>query len=478
MQDIRTDRNNITGSEQKYGMGGLIMANRFGKFAALGMTTAIMVSALAGCGGQQPDPVQEKAESQMENAAGTDNSQESEAPDQAADGQTLEVEVIYTGEPLEQFRGIMDDFTAQTGIGIELVTPGSDYEAVMKTRMASGEMPDVFVTHGWSIARYKEYLTPLTGEAWYGRIDESILSVISDDNEEIYVLPITQEFNGIVYNKTVLEKAGVKAEEIRTMEDFKTACEKVKNAGVDPIHIGGKDTWTAAVLYNAMAPAFYTAQGCRYPSGDALKDGSFDWDANGSYVLAEIAEMVQKGYFNADLITADDAATLTAIGEGTAAFNTDVNIAEVVTIVPEAQLGIMPIPSTSEDGKSEYMIGEGSCFGIWKDTEKMDAAKQLLDYLAEPETATRVMEADGGLPALEGMNTENVTYKAFVESQSAFEGDIYYDNLFDREYFPTGMFNAMGDAVIEVFMDPGENGVNAGMQQLKTNYLDKYGVLE
>lgn len=454
------------------------MRKGFKKLAALGITTTVIAGMLAGCGGQQAAPAQEEAGTQTENTEGEDKGQENGGSDQASGEQTLEVEVIYTGEPLEQFRGIMDDFTAQTGIGIELVTPGSDYEAVMKTRMASGEMPDVFVTHGWSIARYKEYLTPLTDEAWYGKIDESILSVISDDNEDIYVLPITQEFNGIVYNKTVLEKAGVKAEEIRTMEDFKAACEMVKNSGVDPIHIGGKDTWTAAVLYNAMAPAFYTAEGCRYPSGDALKDGSFDWDADGSVVLAEIAEMVQKGYFNADLITADDAATLTAIGEGTAAFNTDVNIAEVVTIAPEAQLGIMPIPSTTEDGKSEYMIGEGSCFGIWKDTEKMDAAKQFLNYLAETETATRVMEADGGLPALEGMNTENVTYKAFVESQSAFEGDIYYDNLFDREYFPTGMFNAMGDAVIEVFMDPGEGGVNAGMQQLKTNYLDKYGISE
>ena len=454
------------------------MRKGFKKLTALGITTTVIAGMLAGCGGQQAAPAQEEAGTQTENSEGEDKGQENGASDQASGEQTLEGEVIYTGEPLEQFRRIMDDFTLQTGIGIELVTPGSDYEAVMKTRMASGEMPDVFVTHGWSIARYKEYLTPLTDEAWYGKIDESILSVISDDNEDIYVLPITQEFNGIVYNKTVLEKAGVKAEEIRTMEDFKAACEMVKNSGVDPIHIGGKDTWTAAVLYNAMAPAFYTAEGCRYPSGDALKDGSFDWDADGSVVLAEIAEMVQKGYFNADLITADDAATLTAIGEGTAAFNTDVNIAEVVTIAPEAQLGIMPIPSTTEDGKSEYMIGEGSCFGIWKDTEKMDAAKQFLNYLAETETATRVMEADGGLPALEGMNTENVTYKAFVESQSAFEGDIYYDNLFDREYFPTGMFNAMGDAVIEVFMDPGEGGVNAGMQQLKTNYLDKYGISE
>lgn len=460
-------------------MGGVIMANRFGRFAALGMTAAIAVGMLTGCGEQQAAPAQENAVPQTENAAET-GKEENETGNQAATAseQTLEVEVIYTGEPLEQFRGIMDDFTAQTGIGIELVTPGSDYEAVMKTRMASGEMPDVFVTHGWSIARYKEYLTPLNTEAWYGKIDESILSIISDDDEAIYVLPITQEVNGIVYNKTALENAGVKAEDIRTMEDFGEACEMVKNSGVAPIHIGGKDTWTAAVLYNAIAPAFYTAEGCRYPSGDALKDGSFDWDTNGGYALAEIAEMVEKGYFNADLITADNAATLTAIGEGTAAFNTDVKIANVVNIAPEAQLGIMPIPSTSEDGKSEYMIGEGSCFGIWKDTEKMDAAKQLLSFLAEPETANRVMEADGGLPALEGMGTENVTYKAFVESQSAFEGDIYYDNLFDREYFPTGMFNAMADAVIEVFMDPGDGGVDAGVQQLKTNYLDKYGISE
>ena len=246
------------------------MRKGFKKLTALGITTTVIAGMLAGCGGQQAAPAQEEAGTQTENSEGEDKGQENGASDQASGEQTLEVEVIYTGEPLEQFRRIMDDFTLQTGIGIELVTPGSDYEAVMKTRMASGEMPDVFVTHGWSIARYKEYLTPLTDEAWYGKIDESILSVISDDNEDIYVLPITQEFNGIVYNKTVLEKAGVKAEEIRTMEDFKAACEMVKNSGVDPIHIGGKDTWTAAVLYNAMAPAFYTAEGCRYPSGCLL----------------------------------------------------------------------------------------------------------------------------------------------------------------------------------------------------------------
>lgn len=439
------------------------MKRRLKKLAAFGLAAVMTTGMLAGCGNGQ---------------AGSEKTDSKEADKSAKNETTLEVEVIYTGQPLDQFREVLDGFTEETGIGIELVTPGSDYEAVMKTRMASGEMPDVFVTHGWSIARYKEYLTALNDEEWYDRIDDPVLPIISDEDGSIYVLPVSQVTNGVVYNKTVLENAGVNVGDIRTMDDFKDACEKIKASGVTPFFVGGKDTWTAAVLYNAMAPAFYTTEGCKYPSGKELKDGTFDWDTKGSCVLEEIADMVQAGYFNKDLVTADNAATLTALGEDACGFSTEVEIVKVLNVAPDAQLGIMPIPCTTEDGKSQYMIGEGSCFGIWKDTEKMKEAKQFLNYLAKPEVADKIMELDGGLPALKDMNTENVSYKAFSESQEIFEGDIFYDNLFDREYFPSGMFNADADAVIEVFMDPTEKGVNAGLQHLKSTFQDKYVAAE
>ncbi|WP_346902743.1 ABC transporter substrate-binding protein, partial [Faecalicatena contorta] len=272
------------------------MKRRLKKLAAFGLAAVMTTGLLAGCGNGQ---------------AGSEKTDSKEADKSAKKETTLEVEVIYTGQPLDQFREVLDGFTEETGIGIELVTPGSDYEAVMKTRMASGEMPDVFVTHGWSIARYKEYLTALNDEEWYDRIDDPVLPIISDEDGSIYVLPVSQVTNGVVYNKTVLENAGVNVGDIRTMDDFKDACEKIKASGVTPFFVGGKDTWTAAVLYNAMAPAFYTTEGCKYPSGEELKDGTFDWDTKGSCVLEEIADMVQAGYFNKDLVTADNAATLT-----------------------------------------------------------------------------------------------------------------------------------------------------------------------
>lgn len=435
------------------------MRKRWNQTISLGLAAVFTMGMLAGC-------------------AGTPEQEETPAPEAAKADVTLEVEVIYTGEPLEQFRGVLDDFTKETGIGIELITPGSDYESVMKTRMASGDMPDVFVTHGWSLIRYKEYLTPLTEESWYDSINDTVVPVISDDGGDIYVLPVTQQVNGIVYNKTVLENAGVTPADLRTMDDFMEACGQIKASGVTPFFVGGKDTWTAATVYNAFSPAYYTTEGCLYPSADALKDGSFDWDTYGGYVLEQISQMVENGYMNTNLVTADDAATMTALGNNECGFSTEVEIAKVLNLAPDAQLGIMPIPCTGEGGKSQYMIGEGSCFGIWKDTEEMEAAKTLLNYFAKPETADRIMNLDGGLPALEGMDTSNVTYQAFLESQSAFGDAIFYDNLFDREYLPNGMYNAQMDAVIEVFTNPGEDGVKAGLEILKSAFEDKYAAQE
>ncbi|NBJ94232.1 ABC transporter substrate-binding protein [Parablautia muri] len=455
------------------------------KMLALGLTGA-MVMGLMGCSNSTDNQDAAKVnQEETEDSNEKSDTQDDTKKDVLSDNQdggaevendvTLEVEVGYTAEALEQFREVIDDFTAQTGIEIELVTPGADYETVMKTRMASGDMPDVFVTHGWSIARYKEYLTRLNDETWFEKIDASILPVVSDQEGSIYVLPVTQGMNGLSYNKRVLEDASVNATEIQSMDDFKEACEKLKEKGVTPVHIGGKDSWTTAGLYNVMAPAFYTAKGCKYPSGDTLKDGSFDWDANGKYLLEEIAGMVQAGYFNTDFITADETSSVIALGEGKCAFmfGSVGYVQKAKAVVDDAEIGVIPMPSTMQDGESQYMTGEGSCFGIFKDTEHMEQAKQFLEFLALPDNANKIMKADGEMPALDGMDKEgSESYQAYQESINSF--NVCYDNLFDREYFPSGMWSVMTDAVMEVFMDPEEQGIDRAVSLLKENYIDKY----
>ena len=82
------------------------MKRRLKKLAAFGLAAVMTTGLLAGCGNGQ---------------AGSEKTDSKEADKSAKKETTLEVEVIYTGQPLDQFREVLDGFTEETGIGIELV---------------------------------------------------------------------------------------------------------------------------------------------------------------------------------------------------------------------------------------------------------------------------------------------------------------------------------------------------------------------
>ena len=127
----------------------------------------------------------------------------------SADDVTLEVETSWTGEQLDALQSIMDDFTEESGIGVELIAPGEDYENVMKTRMASGDLPDLWETHGWSTTRYAEYLSTVNDMEWFDQISDAIKGTVTDKDGNVYVLPLSLDPASICYNKDVFEAAGV-----------------------------------------------------------------------------------------------------------------------------------------------------------------------------------------------------------------------------------------------------------------------------
>lgn len=139
------------------------------------------------------------------------------------------------------------------------------------------------------------------------------------------------------------------------------------------------------------------------------------------------------------------------------------------------------MPAKEESGASYFGTGEGnfSCFGIWKDTEYADECKQLLEYLAKPEIAVQIVKIDGGIPALTDIAlSENddaaYTTNAFKEAQELFEGDLTYDNFFDREYLPSGMWSVMADSVSTLLADGDPEG---SMEEATTMVADNYNDL-
>jgi len=394
----------------------------------------------------------------------------------AALAEKIEVETEYTDSQLETLKEIVDAFSAETGIEVDLVTPGSDYETVMKTRMASEDLPDVWGTHGWSVRRYHEFLHALNDEPWLSRMDQSATDIVTDADGKVCAACITLTMGGCIYNKDVLDEAGVDPAQIRSLQDFYDACEKIKATGKIPVMVGGKDSGNAAGFLAAIMPALVCDAGSKYDLGATLLDGTFDWDKYGTEIFGEIAKMVNNGYINTNFTTADTQAQCETIANNEAGFlwrHTQM-ITTALKYNPDANLGFMPYPSYSGEAMT-YKSGEGMAFGIWKDTEHYEAAAKFVEYVTRKENVEKIALALGSLPAFTDATVEgDKAIEAFRVSQGQFADVGKYTNVFDRQYFPNGMWGIMGESVTMVVMDPTDAGIAAAVENMKTNYLDKF----
>ena len=383
------------------------------------------------------------------------------------------------------FEQIIKDFTDQTGIQVTINNLGGDYESAMKTKMASNDLPDMWVTHGWSLIRYSEYMMDLSDQDWVSKIDPGLKSVITNDDGQLFILPITQAVAAIMYNKDTVSAAGVDISKIRTWADFDDACQKVADSGKTPIEMVLADAYDSYTL-EGLWPTELTNDGVADKDAniEALKGGDFDWTAH-TEAWDQIQKWYENGWINDDVTSGKRDQVLQALASGDGAFTlfSTENIPQIRMQNPDANIGILPYPSVADDAPSYFGTGEGnfSCFGIWKDTEYADQCKQLLEYLAQPEIAAQIVKIDGGIPALTDTQVESgtdaaYTADAFKEAQTAFDGDLYYDNFFDREYLPSGMWSVMTDSIDTLLAneDPASDK-EAAIAIVQDNYDDLMG---
>lgn len=408
-----------------------------------------MGAILSGCGQGQ-----EKNSSENENTEDT-KKEETDTKKEEADAPksdvTLEIAVGWTAEPLAGFEAMLDKYTAETGVKFEVVAPGEDYENQMKIRMASNDLPDLWITHGWSIMRYSEYLTDLSGESWAGDVSEAAKGIVQTEDGAMYVLPISIALSAMCYNQDALEKAGVDWKTIKTMDDLDVACEKLVAAGVSPFLVGGKDNGNIGAQLNALL--FQNFANPTSPTHDALtsfQDGSLDVAATWDPVIDTILEWRDKGYFNEDYMTLASADSQKLLGEGAGAFyirNTQM-ITQALSYVPDANLGLMPMPALEPGGQLSVTVSEGqSCFGIWKDTEYMEEAKALLNWMAQPEIATQFLEFDGAVAGLKSTPDNSLIKQCYDEIIEAYGAEnVYFGPTFDTRNLPSGMWSVLCEA--------------------------------
>ena len=117
---------------------------------------AMLAMSMAACG--NGGNASSSSETKTKSETGSESKSESKS---AGKDVTITFATNVVGTKAEALQRACKDFEAETGYTVDFQAPGSSYEELMKTKMSANELPDVFTTHGWSVARYSDYLMPV-----------------------------------------------------------------------------------------------------------------------------------------------------------------------------------------------------------------------------------------------------------------------------------------------------------------------------
>lgn len=443
------------------------MKNKVTKLIALLLALAMVLS-LAACGAKE-----ETVQTTEGTAAGEVQTEAQAAGEEVTDfgGAQLEmVTQLSTERGLNELKALCEKFGAMYNCTIVVTEYGTEYESIMKTRMASNEMPDILETHGWSRLRYGEYLEPVQNESWYQYENEMAKGILQGDGEEAYALMLTATAVGMIWNKTVCEENGIDVYAINTYADVIEVCQKLIDAGIVPMGSRGSNDDMAD-----MGGIF-----CSYPDalsqdGEAQLDGSWDWSSYKA-LLEMWATLIDMGAVWEDVNTMDATATKERVAQGASAFNMAYGLnagSTYGTINPEHEFVATPFPAVTEGANRYVACGEGYAVGVYNESKNKEAALKFLEFLSVEGGA--IASVNGGFKVISTIEVDSTTavQKMYSQLYNDFP-DAVYKNLWDREYMPSGMWSVFGEVGDMMFADTSEENQLEIIEYLKNAYVEKY----
>jgi raffinose/stachyose/melibiose transport system substrate-binding protein len=309
-----------------------------------------------------------------------------------AGGQTLDLLIGNDESTVALADALVKDFNAANqGVTVTVETRpgGSEGDNVIKTRLATGDMPDVFQYNAGSLLQAlnpQQQLTPVTGQSWVGSLQDDFRSAVTAGGD-VFGAPFGASFGGgVLYSKPVYQRLGLTVP--TTWAEFMANNAKIKAAGVDPVVQTYGDTWTSQLLvladfHNVAAaqPSFaeqYTAGQLKYATSPAAIRG-----------FEHLQEVHDAGYLNADFASAklEDGLREVATGKGAHYPGLTVSVIQMVQNNPSAaqDVGFFALPGddAATNGATQW-LATGLYIPKTTTGAKLDAAEKFLAWVASP----------------------------------------------------------------------------------------------
>ncbi len=269
----------------------------------------------------------------------------------------------------------------------EIGPSGSDLDNLVKTRLATKEMNDIFYYNSGSLLQAlnpSDTLVDLSKEPFMDNVADSFKPAVSQ-NGGVFGVPVGYAAaGGILYNKKVFDQVGISVP--KSWAEFEANNEKLKAAGIPPLLATYGDSWTSQLFvladnYNVHAadPNFaadFTVNKAHYADTPAALEG-----------FQHLQEGYEKGWYEKDFATVKFEDGLKMLADGDVAqypMLTQVMPTLVQNSPDEAQdIGFFaqPGPDVSKNGATLWLP---LAFYIPQTTtgDKLAAAKDFFAFVA------------------------------------------------------------------------------------------------
>lgn len=312
---------------------------------------------------------------------------------------------FYKQEITKQFKELTEAFNKNhPGIAIDLEIVPNDSMTVLKTKMASGQAPDLIQLQSYAnvfeFAR-AGWLLDLSKEPALTNVVPSTKTAVTYHGK-VYALPMDVAGIGIIYNKAIFKKYGLTPP--KTFNQLQAVCATLKQNELTPFASMFKVNWS---LGHFLAMTHTTLAGPKLlPWLEAMNTGqaSFADPVNPRELFRLLDFYKANSHPQAAEFDWDEQVSAFAKGQAAMMVQGLWSYGAALAANPKLDCGFIPFPCTNDPQDAKLFTDVDSTLAIAATASpaKIKAAKTFLEWLATPEAIKLWVEQCKLVPTFKG----------------------------------------------------------------------------
>ena len=287
---------------------------------------------------------------------------------------------------------LAEKFTEQTGIKVDYqIVPSDQYPNLLQTKLNAGECTDIFCSQAGrfdivTTLNVAKNAVDLSAEAWTKTMEATAVAEVSVDGM-IYGQPMqdTSAVWAIAYNKKIFSDLGLAVP--KTWAEFTAVCDAILATGVTPVFEPVSDGWHQVLWFAELGAAYDKAEPGLVDALNANTKKLAD-SAIMKTAVEQIKEMADKGYWGENYMAdvyADQPAKMASGEYAMTLANQGLpqQVADLNAGLTADDIGFFVMPIADNQMLNVNPVGPTRF--IYSGSKNIDAAKQYLAFLAQPE---------------------------------------------------------------------------------------------